>query len=100
MGLLQMVKVKYLALPCTRCKHHTVRPPEKSNGIFVAFCDTCKKKSRYNIVEKNNGEKTFFLSRMGRAGRGLVRQTWFVEAWQAKLSGEDVRLALDKVYKP
>jgi hypothetical protein len=89
--------MKYLEKPCTRCRDRTVIPPLKidlDKPIILVKCQSCKKTSRYNVVDTKDGQ-TYYLSPVGRKGRGYVRQSWWVPVEYAGMSADEHRAALD-----
>jgi hypothetical protein len=94
----------YLTEPCTRCNRKQVLPPNKNEikkPIILVRCEYCKKASRYNVVDKLDGSKSYWLSKWGRGkgGDDLVLVRRWVRRDQSHLSSFDIRRALDKIKK-
>lgn len=91
--------MKYLETPCTRCGEPCVIAPSKTemqSQPILPRCDSCGKRSRYNIFSHADGSMGYTLSRWGRTGNKYVRQNWYVTVAQAKLPAWRVRRALDR----
>ena len=95
--------MKYLSKSCTRCGNKMVVPPsngEIENRIILVKCDFCNKKSRYNIVSHVDGSKGYYLSKWGRGnGEDLILVRRWISRMHKNLSSEQIRIALDKVYR-